>query len=205
MKISYLILLIFNLTLISCSSKRDKLGNNPSIQSIFNEKEINDLEKILDFFENQISEIENRPIENLQNCYESFFIRLEKAEKTGFIEIKIPFGKQLNLYNEIDTSTFNQIWCFHRSWKCGSSDTLKSISINLNGKYVVFLESLGKEYSIIKRYDEMLRGCGDISGGMVASLLMLHKKYDTTDIRIRLFIAIHYLTLNDQFERNEKY
>jgi len=205
MKISYLILLMFNLTLISCSSKRDKLGDNSSIQSIFNEKEIIDLEKILVFFENQISEIENRPIEDLQKCYESFFIRLEKAEETGFVETKIPFGKQLNFYNEIDTTTFNQIWCFHRSWNYGSSDTLKSISINLKGKYVVFLESLGKEHGLIKKYDEMLRGSGDISGGMVASLLMFHKKYDTNDIRIRLLIAIHYLTLNDQFERDEKY
>ena len=32
-----------------------------------------------------------------------------------------------------------------------------------------------------------------------------YNQYDVRDPRIRLVVAIHYLTLNDQFERKDKY
>ena len=200
-----IILLILLSTIISCSPKDEKIGNNLTIKSVFNSSEIKDLEKILMFFETQICQNENGFTENVQNCYQSFFIRMEKAEEIGSIDLKISFKSQQRLYKEIDSATFNQIWIFNRSWKKNSPDTLKSMTYNYNGKFVRFLETFAKEDEVVKEYYTSFQSAGDIGPSMVASLQKLHKDYDTHDMRIRLLIAIHYLTLNDQYLRMEKY
>lgn len=148
---------------------------------------------------------ENVSTENVQNCYQSFFIRMEKAEEIGSIDLKISFESQQRLYKEIDSATFNQIWIFNRSWKKNSPDTLKSMTYNCNGKFVRFLETFAKEDEVVKDYYNSFQSAGDIVPSMVARLQKLHKDYDTHDIRIRLLIAIHYLTLSDQYHRIEKY
>jgi len=204
-KMKQLILLILLPTIISCSPKDQKISENMTIKSVFDSAEIRDLEKILMFFETQICQNENVSTENVQNCYQSFFIRMEKAEEIGSIDLKISFESQLKLYKEIDSATFNQIWTFNQSWKKNSLDTLKSITYNCNGKFVRFLETFAKEDEVVKEYYNSFQLAGDIGPTMVARLRKLHKDYDTHDIRIRLLIAIHYLTLNDQYHRIEKY
>ena len=200
-----LLLLTFILTIVSCSRTDEKLRDNQTIKSVFDNKEIRDLEKILTFFEYQICKIENINSDNVLICYESFFIRMDKAEESGDIDIQVPFENQMELYDKIDTSTFNQLWTFNWSWKFGSPDSLKSITFNYEGKYVRFLESFGRENKIIKDYYDSFQAAGDISPNNVAKLLKMYKDYDIKDIRIRLLIAMHYLTMNDQYKRKEKY
>jgi hypothetical protein len=88
------------------------------------------------------------------------------------------------------------------------SDTLKYIDYNrINSKYPKFLKELGKEYELIKNYSESLETSGGISPIMIGDILIIkkHHQYDLNDIRLQLVLAIHYLTLNDQYERKEKY
>ena len=198
------LLIIFLLINFSVNSQ-EKLGGNITIKSVFNESEIQDLETILVFFDNKICETENINKSNISECYRSFFERMAEFEKTGIIEFRVPFEEQRNIYKIINQSTFDEIWIFGKSWKPKTNQTFKSISYNLSGKYVEYLEELGKENKIIKNYIDTLLAAGDISPIMFANVLMGYKNYDITDIRVRLMIAIHYMTLNDQNERNEKY
>jgi hypothetical protein len=203
MKIFQLYVLLF---LINFSVKsQEKLNDNSTIKTVFNDIEIQDLETILEFFDSKICETENIDESNISDCYQSFFERMAQYEKTGIIEFRIPFEDQENIYEIINQTTFNEIWTFGKSWKRESDQAFKYLSYNLNGKYVEYLEELGNENKIIKNYIETLYGAGDISPIMFANVLMGYKNYDITDIQIRLMIAIHYMTLNDQEERNEKY
>lgn len=198
--------LLIILLLINHSVKsQEKLGENITIKSVFNESEIQDLETILVFFDNKICETENINKSNISECYRSFFERMAESEKTGIIEFRVPFEEQRNIYKKINQSTFDEIWIFGKSWKRKTNQTFRFLSYNLNGKYVEYLEELGNENKIIKNYIDTLLAAGDISPIMFANVLMGYKNYDIADIRIRLMIAIHYMTLNDQEERNEKY
>ncbi|MEN8123272.1 MAG: hypothetical protein ABFS35_23245 [Bacteroidota bacterium] len=130
---------------------------------------------------------------------------MKKNSDFGIFEIGIPFENQIQMYDRIDEITFQNIWTFNKSWKPDLPGTLKSIGIKYNSKYVDFLELFGKESEVVNNYYEDLMSCGDISPTMVADVLINHAQYDIQDERIRLLIAIHYLTLNDQYERKEKY
>lgn len=86
-----------------------------------------------------------------------------------------------------------------------SPDTLKYLDLRTDGKYAEFLKKLGKENEVVQEYYEELQASVGISPGMAAHLLMNPEDYDVNDVRVKLLVAIHYLTMNDQYERNETY
>lgn len=204
MKYTVFLVLIISFLGFSCS-KKQSLENDQLINQTFSKSEIRDLEIILDFFENQICSNENTESENVEDCYDAFFKRMRKSEYTGSVDINIPYSEQEEMYKQISDSTFNQIWTFNKAQNVDRKDTLKSITYNIDGTYFSFLRNLGEEYPRIQKYCYTFIACGYFSPTMVPDLLVNYEEYNIDDIKIRLFVAIHYLTMYDQYQRVEKY
>jgi hypothetical protein len=204
MKKYFQLVVVFILIGIS-STSQENLKSDSTITTVFNETEIKDLTKILNFFEEHICATQHVALSNIAGCYQSFFERMQKADETGVVEIKIPFVEQQNLYKQINESTFNEVWNFGKSWKYSSTDTLNTISLKYESKYIKFLEELGNGDNTIRVYYISFKNEGSISPSMFFGLLLNYDNYIINDIRVRLVIAIHYLTLNDKYERNDKY
>jgi hypothetical protein len=179
------------------------LQSNLTTIQVFKDSEIQDLSIILNFFNKQICKTPQVVIARIDDCYKSFFERMKKTGETGNIEIKIPFIEQQKMYETISDSTFNQIWYLGKSWNTDSTATLKHLGLRYNGKYADFLKKTGKENKVIESYYKSFEASGAISPPMVAGLLMNYKVYEVQDIRIQLIVAIHYLTMNDQYKRKE--
>lgn len=191
---------------LSCATQRQNdLANDQTIKALFNETEINDLTKIQSFFDKSIGSKVNENEENLEKLYTNFFLQNSDIEKASDFKLSINFGEQKELYNQLDKRTFDDIWVIGWLTKMDSNDTLKIIQLNRQGKYVELLKTIGEQDSTINNYYNSLEIAGDISPSMFADLIKNHKNYNLKDPKIRLIIAIHYLTLNDQFERKEKY
>lgn len=194
---TYLVFLLF-VSITSFSCKKENLATNPKINSVFEKDEVQDLSKILDFFEQQICSTEELDINNNTLCYTHYLKKLKVAEITGNIEIGISVETQRQLYNQINDSTLNQIWVFHKSSRRNSSDTLKQAKgLRYDGKYVAFLQELSKDNPAIKQYYETFIAVGAISPSMINSILVDYKNYNIKDRSVKFVIAIHYLTLND--------
>ncbi len=191
---------------LSCTNQRkNDLLNDETIKESFNTTEINDLTKIQSYFDKSIGLTENENQENLEKVYTDFFLQNSNIEKVSDFKLSINFNDQKKLYNQLDKKTFDNIWEISWSTKWNSNDTLKHIQLNRHGKYTEFLKTVGKQDSVINNYYNSLEIAGDISPSMFADLIKNYKNYNVNDPKIRLIIAIHYLTLNDQFERKEKY
>lgn len=190
---------------IGCSAATNDFESDKTINKIFNKKEVKDLETLVNFFENQICLGQNIDTTNKHDCYESFFKHMVQCEKTGEIILNISFEEQKKLYDQIRKKTFHEIW--EQGWKTGNNneEKLKFYGLRTKGKYVEFLHELSKDYPIVDNYYNSFQFVGDIGPSMVATIIMGHEELDTSDIRIRLLLAIHYLTMNDLYERNEKY
>jgi hypothetical protein len=197
----YLILIIL---LSNCGSRTQELRTNSTIQEVFNTIEINDLNKILTFFENEICS-DLIEVTEINKCYINFFSTLRSAVKDGEFPININFEKQREMYSELSDSTFMNIWTINKSFKFKSKDTLQSIGYLYDGKFAKLLEATGKDYPMIKGYSETFKETGDITPSLTANFIINYSKLNLNDPRIKMIVAVHYLTLNDQYLRNEAY
>jgi len=200
----YLPLIIAFIGLINCSISQSELSNNKTFKQTFSETEMQDLQLLFNFFNQSICE-EAKEV-NLNDCYMSFFRKMETSVKTNSLLLNIPFDEQSAVYENISNSTFQEIWAFNKTWdyREHQPDTFRMVYINFNGKYLEFLRTVGKNDKTINKYYETVAETGNVTPALVADLLVNYNDYNIKDIRVKFIVAIHYLTLNDQFERVER-
>ncbi|UXX79492.1 hypothetical protein N7E81_19275 [Reichenbachiella carrageenanivorans] len=122
--------------------------------------------------------------------------------------MNISYPKQTTeLYDNISSSTFQELWGFGElstfDVQSNSRVKYKDIGLNYQSKYVDFLKELSREYPVINNYYESFVEAGDISPAMI-SIVTKHQSFELSDVRIRLVIAVHCLTMNDKYERRER-
>jgi hypothetical protein len=194
----FIVFLIVGLS--GCASRQSKLSDNRTFNKIFTHSEIQELQILFDFFNENIC-VDNEA-KNLTKCYKEFFKRFEKTE-----EFDIPLEEQLILYDKISENTFQEFWGFGKSWNVlfeAPQDTFKLIYLKIDGKYIDFLKEVARNDKVIENYYQNLVTIGDLSPTIVAELFYDYDKYKIRDIRVKFIVAIHYLTLNDIWFRREK-
>ena len=198
--------------LMGCKSNTAKeMQSIRTVTDIFDKAEIKDLATIVDFFNAQICDEPKNAKADITKCYQSFFKRMEECEIKGDITVPVSFEAQQGLYSRISARSFNEIWAYNQHWARILVDSVlhdtyvTEIHLKCNGKYLQFLEKLGNENEVISDYlDALLSVGGMISPAHVAWVLKLYDQFDVKDLRFQIFIAIHYLTLNDYSVSQER-
>ena len=197
------LILILGLTILqlnfSCKTQYSviELNNN------FTTEQVADLKLISDFFKNQMC---LNMDSDFKTCYQRIPHEYLEAIGEGFWT-NIDFEKQKELYEQILKSTFDEIWMFCKSTEYKTGKETKSICANPIGIYYEYLVDLGKQNPKIEEYAHWVNASGDFNPlQMLDSKISKNKKYfDLNDRNIQLILAIHYLSLNDQAKRNEKW
>lgn len=189
------------LTQISCEKKTVGLEKYPDVQAIFTEAEIRDLNTILGFFETQICDLMQVYGDSTKHCYPPFFQNVASVDATGVMYVPVPFHAQLEMYKQLSPTAFTEIWLRGTAVDQVTRDTSYRMSLSFEGKYMQFLDSLVTDYQIIDSYRQALKSSRHISRPMIETVLYNGPQYNINDLRMRLFVAMHYLTLNDTYER----
>ena len=77
-------------------------------------------------------------------------------------------------------------------------------TVNIKGRYFQIIKDLSKENDRIFYYKENLERLDGLSPSSITEILKNYKFYNLEDSRVKLMIAIHYLTVNSQFHEMEK-
>ena len=67
-----------------------------------------------------------------------------------------------------------------------------------------FLKKAGKKDEFIKDYHEAVEAAGGPPPFLISGITKYRDLLDIEDTKVKFVIAIHYLTLNDQYKRKEK-
>ncbi len=188
-------LIIFS---VGCQPDQKSLIEYPQIGQVFDKHEIDDLDRIITFFNRTICRSENLEGSDVLKCYDLFFKRMKNGEQKGIIEIQIPQQDQEHLLDILNPTTINEIWSKY-TIKNKSTVDIEILNLKTVGKYNRFLNEMGKENKNIRQYVESLEAVGEFTPFMVYDVLVNYSEYDVSDKRIQLFIAIHYLTFNKHF------
>ena len=189
------------LALGGCSGNKSLLAEDPTIQRIFNDEEIHDLEVILNFFESQICDLLQVHADSVQDCYQAFFLSVGTAERSGVIYIPVAYHDQLKMYDQLGPEAFTQIWIAGQVMDREPGISGRRVMLSYDGKYMQFLEALSNHYQILEAYRKSFAQEHRMSPDMINGVLYNYHLYNMGDIRMRLFVALHYLTLNAVFEQ----
>ena len=196
MKKTFLLILSFSIfpILNSCGTKY----STAEMESNFTETEIEDLKQITDFFIKSVC-----VTSDFENCYKNVNHDSLMMQGTGIWK-KINFEEQKNLYEQISKTTFDKIWMYCDSTYYPSETKSKDICAVALGKYQNYLAELGKTNPRIAKYAERIQASGAFNGFDIQyqEILKLNSNFDLNDPNIKLILAIHYLSLNDEVNRN---
>ena len=208
-KFYFYITILIILTGCSPSNTVKEMESSRTITDIFDKAEIKDLAVIVDFFNGQIGATKKNEKTTITQCYQRFFEWMKECEVTGLIDVRIPYREQQKMYSQLSDSTFNQLWRIDHRWfrsVRNEADTIETKEFVYIGKYLKFLEEYGKENSVVERCYNNLVQLGDYIPVPCMGLIMSeYEQLDVKDVRTQLFIAMHFLTLNDGAEDSNKF
>jgi hypothetical protein len=195
LRILILLVLILNL---SCKSQ----SSTPELKANFSADQIADLKKITEYFEKQICENDQT---DFKSCFEPILPDLIDVGYEPIFEF-VDFQMQKELYNSIGKTTFNEIWNFCRTTNLKTNKSYQSLCAKgVEGKYADFLLAVGQNNKFVKKYADRLIASGDFeSSTLLQQWIYTNKEsFDLSNPNIKLIIAIHFLSINDQEKRTE--
>lgn len=197
------IMLLFGIVMILFNFSCKSQYSTTELKNNFTDEQIADLNKIVEFFKNQMCLNMDAAF---STCYERIPHEYLEATGRGFWT-NINFEKQQELYREISKSTFDEIWSFCKAIYPETGKELKSICAVPEGQYQKYLTAIGKTNPRIAEYAKYIRNSGDFNSSYIRywNVLNERKNYNLNDPNIQLIFAIHYLSINDQEKRKEKW
>ncbi len=177
------------------------IKEDPQINKIFNKSEIVTLERILAYFDSFV--MKQTKTANVDSAYHSYSESLLNNDSAEDFWRKIGHGDALKdsfLVTLEGDKVFSELWV--KGYDIQGGDTLGYFLMpNWQGKYMKYLDYLITQYPIFKEYRETIFACGAIPPTLAGGFPYAHKKLDFGDERIRLFSAIHYITLETYLEK----
>lgn len=192
-----LLYIVFSfLIAVNCSQKT----SSTELEDNFTETEVKDLYKLVNFFQEQMCNSNS----NFKRCMDSLTPILGEYGWQPILK-NVDYQEQQKIYESFESNVFNEIWSICKSRNPREGWERKSLCLNPNGKYINFLEDLGKRNGVLEAYKNSLLAAGDFMDIQRIEYEIYNKleRIDLNDPDIQVLIAIDYLTQNDQQKRKE--
>ncbi len=189
---------LFLLFIFGCAEDAPRQGylkSDALIALHFNKYQIKDLETVMAFFEEEICGTVPTSPEEAIACYKAFGKRLSEKGNFGELDLGLSLEKQEAILSSLRPVTYDAIWL-----DVIQTDEDDKFGLRYDGQYVNFLKNFSKENIAIKQYIDVFEQAGNITPSMIANVLLDYEQFGLEDQRGRLFLAIHYVTLNRMME-----
>ena len=127
-------------------NRQQELADSPSATKIFTEQEVQDLQALLDKFEQTIGIQSNASLEIKAEKYTDFNQRMTEWSQSAMrITPPLTDAQIASLFDLIQINTFRSIWSIGiRKYPNGNIEP--DIGIDTQGKFMDYLQELGKDY-----------------------------------------------------------
>lgn len=175
------VMLLFSI-LSGCKSHKSTI----ELDSVFNSKELKDIETLRLFFIEDIVNLDE------EEFHLKFRDKMQKLEASGFATIKPK--KIEKLFKSISESTFNEIWKTKIAEQRNRS--YEYLAPNENGKYLKFLSKNTIHNSRIEAYYNKVKASGKFSHfSMLGYMADNTLDFDLKNPNIQIVMAIHYISI----------
>lgn len=174
----------------------DELDEFKIINAHFGKYQKQDLNKILDFFDQAVCKSAEMANENLESCYENYLSNISENMAKGDLKLDIDKSEQAALMATIKKVTYDIIWDSGKGRSGANEEDKKFLKYKYESVWHRYLTAMSKNSAPLKRYVQTFEASNIITPSMIADLAINYKDFNILDERQRIILAIHYLTLN---------
>ncbi|WGD34943.1 hypothetical protein [Olleya sp. YS] len=204
-EISYYLILSLLVIITTLISSCKENNTSETLKNHFTEDQIQDFNKINNFF---ISQALNNNKSNYKKELQLLIDELINNDIIALIK-KIDFKKQKELYTLISKSSFNELWVFCKSFRKKRIESESFISICPNhelNNFKNYLKELSKTNSFAEVCLKSMEDSGDYHIARFSNYLFQNiNSIDLNNFDNQFIIAVYFLSLNDNEQRNEKW
>lgn len=199
LKLKYVIipLLVVIILTVCCNIKdsSNQLGDDGIIENFFNQREIGELNILVNKFDSIII-LKTKQSILLEEAYTKYFDRLTNV-KSANEHIPMYSLNNLELQDIISHSTFNKIWSIKERYSQERELIGRYIDVELDNTYFKYLNSVSFENNIFEKYVNSISTSGTVlAPGQINAFFHNFQNVHFQEKRNRLIIAIQMITLN---------
>ena len=184
------------------------MRSTPELAQIFNTEEIEDINLIVEFFEKSIQKQTN--MKHLDSAYIEFAKQNLEDELFHFEGFEYTDVRQL--FDDLAPTTFKNIWDHNRGFNRRTKDSIKSITIAYEKKYMNFLSLIGTKNPTIEYITDNIKATGSFDP---YSHYILFRQFDKEgkqishfpkqlgDFNRRVIVAVTALTILEKIHEHE--
>ena len=215
MKFKYLLPICFLLIgSFSCQNSKQsslKLESDKCLTEVFTSNELKDIQSMINYVDSAViafsgnSNVKEAYPEYLNRYFESFanvtkendarILLFNSDEKYAFLE-----SLDQNVFESFwrFNSHYEKLWDSKRDTLLEDVDYIRDLCLNISGKYIKYLECVGKEDADFKALYEHFRSMGDISP--IAFQLHKHENFDVNSLKYRLLTVVFILRIEETIQ-----
>lgn len=195
MKVQFLLLCLI---LASCSSGDQSLKNDNAkmIQEVFTSNEINDLQKVVDFFGENACKATNTPSSDLATCYQAYLKRYHDLVNVDTaLTLKISFPDQEKLLASMDQNFVKSLWYTH-------PDSTSKLGYYIStfrpdGKLLKLMYIMGNKDELMRAFYATHEALDDtFSPSMIQGMADRYEQFEFTQPEVQLILAAYFLGYN---------
>ena len=193
-----LIIILF-LSLSSSFSQRV----TPELDKWFSIAEIQELNIIADFFQDQICG--EQSTSSFADCYRQALPQIMDPNR-DYIGETIDYSEQINLYQSLSESTINKIWTFCIYQRVNEPDKeWEQMCISDDPAISGFICETGKANPYYQNICDNLKILQDFNDGNLETIIKENPDFiNLNDRNVQILLSINYLTQNDIKKRDRK-
>ncbi len=217
-----LIALFFAIFFISLSCKHQNestLAQDPIIQTVFSDNEIESLERVLEYFKLEVIKIQNPNDINDSQEFEQYLQQIRNNAKSSgdmYSSLRIEEEHRKVLISELKNSgLFNELYEMDTVWLAKnrklytsnrSSSTGPIVKIwfmyKFDGKYHQLIKESAKYDSLFLEFAKTYNLAGDFVG--LGKMVYDFEDFDLTADRVQLFYALSFLRIDEPLPKIER-
>lgn len=191
----------------SFTVKKDKY-----IQLLFNEKEINDLNSIVKYVDNEV--LSKYYDNNINQAYHNYFESLsKKIEEDSNIASAFDEEEKYAFLKSLDKNTFKEIfiikthldWARYKDTIVQNIDNIRLLQLNPSGKFIDYLEKTGESDDYYEKLHDSIKIAGDLPGSFATRFPVNHNDFDFNLIKNRLWAAVYLLRMEGHMDYKIEY
>jgi hypothetical protein len=183
--------------LVSCSVHKESTLQS---ESVYNKNELKSISKLLTSFDEYVIKISEE--KKVDSAYHLFFenMRYPSSVEDFKTKSKMGFPSHKSLIADAgESKAFDIIWEYSYNRDIYTFDTISTdFTLNLDGKYLIYLKRFGKFNEIINEYQLAVEASGEIPPSIAYSFFHLHNKFDFNKPYNRFIWMVHFISITSE-------